>query len=104
MWRNIALLPVKELISMVGPERVIENKSVSHGFQSRMMLVGHSPIFSFWLKVGYQAYTKICTHLWLYVIIAHTRYRMGTNIQGRILRGGGGGGGGGGRGRVFNIK
>ena len=36
---------------MVGPERVIENRSVSHGFlyipcgQSRMMLVGHSPIF-----------------------------------------------------------
>ena len=67
---------------MVGPERVIENKSVSHGFlyiprgQSAMMLVGNSPIFAFWLKVGYQAYTctKICTHL------CDNRYRMGTNI------------------------
>ena len=39
------------------------------------MLVGRSPTFAFWRsKVGYQAYTKICTNLiecGQYVIMAH---------------------------------
>ena len=61
--------------------------------QSGTNLVGRSPTFAFWRKVGHRAYTKICIHLIVpcglyvmahicgncptYVVIAHTRLSDG---------------------------
>ena len=91
---------------MVGPERVIENKSVSHGFQSRMMLVGHSPIF---LILAEGRVSSLYQDLYPSVAICDNSphslsdgYKYSGADREYICEVGGGGGGA--RGRVFNIK
>ena len=45
-----------------------------------MLLVGRSPTFAYWRKVGYQAYNPSADSVsGLFVIIAHICYQMGTN-------------------------